>query len=131
MRWHRRRRPWPQVPAGPLPTTAPADVTRTKYRGWLPESILISIRLSYQRLCHVLGHPSPATPCGPAEAGHQREVDAWSACWNSAERHPDLCACMNDQVIFLASGSCALPMLDITTITVGQSDTLIASLGNV
>jgi hypothetical protein len=34
-------------------------------------------------------------------------------------------------VIFLAGSSCVLPTLNITTITVEQSDALIASLGNV
>jgi hypothetical protein len=46
-----------------------------------------------------------------------------------AERHPDLRACMTDQVIFLAGGSRVLPMSSITGMpTVEQSDALVAKL---
>ena len=45
-----------------------------------------------------------------------------------AERHPDLRACLNDQVVFLAGGSRALPMPNLSTVTVDQSDALVAQL---
>ncbi len=50
-----------------------------------------------------------------------------------AERHPDLRACMTDQVIFLAGGSRALPLRSITGaltggLTVEQSDAIVARL---
>jgi hypothetical protein len=44
------------------------------------------------------------------------------------ERHPDLCACLNDGVIFLAGGGRVLPMPDLQTITVEQADALAAQL---
>jgi hypothetical protein len=45
-----------------------------------------------------------------------------------AERHPDLCACLNDQVIFLNGGSRTLPMPDLNTVTVEQADAMVARL---
>lgn len=46
-----------------------------------------------------------------------------------AERHPDLRACLNDQVVFLAGGHRVLPMTGLTTsMTVEQSDVLVAQL---
>jgi len=45
-----------------------------------------------------------------------------------AQRHPDLCACLNDQVIFLAGGQRTLPMPNVGTLTVEQSDALVAQL---
>jgi hypothetical protein len=46
-----------------------------------------------------------------------------------AQRHPDLRACMSDQVVFLAGGSRVLPMKDINMqMTVEESDTLVAQL---
>ena len=45
-----------------------------------------------------------------------------------AERHPDLCACLNDQVIFLTGGSRTLPMPNLNSVTVEQADAMVASL---
>ena len=45
-----------------------------------------------------------------------------------AERHPDLCACLNDGVIFLAGGHRVLPVPDLQTVTVEQADALVAQL---
>lgn len=46
-----------------------------------------------------------------------------------AERHPDLRACLTDQVIFLAGGSRVLPMSSVTRgITLEQADALVAQL---
>jgi hypothetical protein len=46
-----------------------------------------------------------------------------------AERHPDLRACLTDQVVFLAGGSRVLPMAGlIGRLTVEQSDALVAQL---
>jgi hypothetical protein len=45
-----------------------------------------------------------------------------------AERHPDLCACLNDQVIFLTGGSRTLPMPNLMTVTVEQADAMVAQL---
>ena len=47
-----------------------------------------------------------------------------------AERHPDLRACLTDKVIFLAGGSRVLPMPNLATVTVEQSDALVAQLQN-
>jgi hypothetical protein len=48
-----------------------------------------------------------------------------------AEKHPDLRACLNDQVIFLAGGSRVLPMPNLgRTLTVEQADALVAQLRN-
>jgi hypothetical protein len=45
-----------------------------------------------------------------------------------AERHPDLCACLNDQVVFLTGGSRTAPMPNLMTVTVEQADALVATL---
>jgi hypothetical protein len=45
-----------------------------------------------------------------------------------AERHPDLCACLNDQVIFLTGGSRTLLMPNLNTVTVEQADAMVARL---
>jgi hypothetical protein len=45
-----------------------------------------------------------------------------------AGRHPDLRACLTDQVVFLAGGSRALPMPPLTALTVEQADALVARL---
>jgi hypothetical protein len=48
-----------------------------------------------------------------------------------AERHPDLRACLTDQVVFLAGGSRVLPMSSISRgITLEQADALVAQLRN-
>ncbi len=48
-----------------------------------------------------------------------------------AERHPDLRACLTDQVIFLAGGSRVLPMATVTGgLTLEQSDAVVAQLRN-
>lgn len=45
-----------------------------------------------------------------------------------AQRHPDLCACMTDDVIFLAGGSRVLPMPNLMAVTVEQADQMVAQL---
>jgi hypothetical protein len=46
-----------------------------------------------------------------------------------AQRHPDLRACLNDQVIFLAGGTRTLPLASAMQVrTVEQSDALVAQL---
>ena len=45
-----------------------------------------------------------------------------------AERHPDLRACMNDQVIFLAGGNRVLPFPNLMTLTIEQADAMVATL---
>jgi hypothetical protein len=45
-----------------------------------------------------------------------------------AQQHPDVRACMTDQVIFLAGGSRVLPMPNLGTLTAQQADTLVAQL---
>ena len=45
-----------------------------------------------------------------------------------AERHPDLRACMNDQVIFLAGGHRVLPIPNLMTLTIDQADAMVATL---
>jgi hypothetical protein len=47
-----------------------------------------------------------------------------------AERHPDLRACLTDQVIFLDGGSRTLPMPKLNMITVEQADAMVAQLRN-
>ena len=47
-----------------------------------------------------------------------------------AERHPDLRACLTDQVIFLAGGSRVLPMSSLSRgLTLEQADAMVAQLG--
>ncbi len=46
-----------------------------------------------------------------------------------AERHPDLRACLTDQVIFLAGGARTVPLASVTgMLTLEQSDSLVAEL---
>ena len=45
-----------------------------------------------------------------------------------ADKHPDVCACLNDGVIFLAGGQRALPMPNLAKLTVEQADDLVAAL---
>ena len=45
-----------------------------------------------------------------------------------AQRHPDLRACLTDQVIFLAGGTRVLPMGNIMQITPDQADAMVATL---
>jgi len=45
-----------------------------------------------------------------------------------AERYPDLRACLNDQVIFLAGGSRTVPMSSLTGFTLEQADAVVARL---
>ena len=62
----------------------------------------------------------------PAMAAKQEEMLRTQVA--IAERHPDLCACLNDQVVFLTGGSRALPQPNLTTVTVEQADALVARL---
>lgn len=45
-----------------------------------------------------------------------------------AQQHPDVRACMTDNVVFLAGGSRVLPMPNLGTLTAQQADTLVAQL---
>ena len=45
-----------------------------------------------------------------------------------AEQHPDIRACLNDHVIFLAGSSSVLPMPNIAALTTEQADGLVAQL---
>jgi len=45
-----------------------------------------------------------------------------------AEKHPDICACLNDQVVFLAGGSRVVPMPNLQTLTLAQADGIVAQL---
>jgi hypothetical protein len=45
-----------------------------------------------------------------------------------AQRHPDLCACLTDKVVFLAGGSRVAPLPNLGGVTVEQADQLVASL---
>jgi hypothetical protein len=45
-----------------------------------------------------------------------------------AERYPDLRACLNDRVIFLADGGRTLPMPNLASITLQQADAMVAQL---
>jgi hypothetical protein len=45
-----------------------------------------------------------------------------------AERHPDLHACLNDKVFFVAGGNRVLPMPSGRMLTLAESDTLVAQL---
>jgi hypothetical protein len=47
-----------------------------------------------------------------------------------AEQHPDLRACITDQVIFLAGGSQVEPLssVNLGTVTLAQADALVARL---
>ncbi len=45
-----------------------------------------------------------------------------------ADKYPDLRACLSDAVIFLAGGSRALPLPDLSALTMQQADDLVATL---
>ena len=46
-----------------------------------------------------------------------------------ADRHPDLRACLNDQVVFLVGGTRTMPLANAMSVrTVEQSDALVAQL---
>jgi hypothetical protein len=45
-----------------------------------------------------------------------------------AERHPDICACLDDNVVFLTGGRAVLPMPSLNTLTVEQADAMVATL---
>ena len=45
-----------------------------------------------------------------------------------AEKYPDLRACMDDRVVFLAGGSQTQPLPDLTRITVPEADAIVAAL---
>jgi len=45
-----------------------------------------------------------------------------------ADKHPDICACLDEQVIFLAGGQKTLPMPNLASLTVEQADELVAAL---
>ena len=63
----------------------------------------------------------------PAMAAKQQEILREQIA--IAERHPDLRACLNDNVIFLAGGSRVLPLPGIGPgLTVQQADALVAQL---
>jgi hypothetical protein len=71
------------------------------------------------------------------QAFNERVVPAMAARQNAmtgtyaeiAQRHPDLRACLNDHVIFLAGGSRVLPMPSLgPTLTVEQADALVNQL---
>jgi hypothetical protein len=63
----------------------------------------------------------------PAMAAKQQEIVREQIA--IAERHPDLRACMNDHVIFLAGGSRVLPLPSIGPgFTVQQADAMVAQL---
>lgn len=65
----------------------------------------------------------------PAMAAKQQSMQAMMQTQIAiAERHPDLCACLNDQVIFLTGGSRTLPMPNLMTVTVEQADAMVATL---
>jgi hypothetical protein len=63
---------------------------------------------------------------GPALAARQDTV--LQAQIEIAQRHPDLRACMTDQVIFLAGGARVAPLPNLATLTVPQADALVAQL---
>lgn len=65
----------------------------------------------------------------PAMAAKQQNMQAMMQTQIAiAERHPDLCACLNDQVIFLTGGNRTLPMPNLMTVTVDQADAMVAQL---
>lgn len=64
---------------------------------------------------------------GPAMAARQESMtrDRMAI----AERHPDLRACLNDQVVFVVGGTRTLPLGHAMAVrTVEQSDALVAQL---
>jgi hypothetical protein len=44
------------------------------------------------------------------------------------ERHPDLRACLRDQVIFLPGGTRTLPLTQLRPITLAEADAVVARL---
>jgi hypothetical protein len=67
----------------------------------------------------------------PAMAARQQGMQGMlQAQIEIAKRHPDLCACLNDQVIFLTGGTRTLPMPNLMTVTVDQADAMVETLRN-
>jgi hypothetical protein len=65
----------------------------------------------------------------PAMAARQQELLQTQIA--IAERHPDLHACLNDNVVFLAGGSRVQPMPNLAgPLTIEQADALVATLRN-
>jgi hypothetical protein len=65
----------------------------------------------------------------PAMAARQQDILQTQIA--IAERHPDLRACLTDNVIFLAGGSRVLPMPNLARpLTIDQADALVAQLRN-
>jgi hypothetical protein len=63
----------------------------------------------------------------PAMAARQEAMQSQRTA--IAQRHPDLCACLNDQVVFLVGGTRTLPLASAMQVrTIEQSDALVAQL---
>jgi hypothetical protein len=45
-----------------------------------------------------------------------------------AEKYPEICACVNDQVVFLAGGDAVVPMPNLQMLTMAQADGIVAQL---
>lgn len=45
-----------------------------------------------------------------------------------AEKYPEICACVNDSVVFLAGGNRVVPMPNLQTLTMAQADGIVAQL---
>ena len=72
---------------------------------------------------------------GPAMAARQEAMARQEGMLREqiaiAERHPDLRACLSDQLVFLAGGRRTLPMpRDLSGLTMAQADAIVAQLRN-
>jgi hypothetical protein len=45
-----------------------------------------------------------------------------------ADKYPEICACLTDQVVFLAGGSGTVPMPNLQTLTMAQADGIVSQL---
>jgi len=45
-----------------------------------------------------------------------------------AEKYPEICACTNDQVVFLTGGNRVVPMPNLQTLTMAQADGIVGQL---
>ena len=83
--------------------------------------------------CHGAGTDGSAVAAGCARAGVPGGAGPAARVPGErmviAERHPDLRACLPDQVVFLAGGTRVLPLATALAVrTVEQSDALVAQL---
>jgi len=115
----------PYDPYGPYSGASPVDQALNEAGQELGRAVLgaafkLAGRAMRARMEQKLGQRDPAI----AEQARARLREQIAI----AQRHPDLRACLDENVIFLAGGRQVLPMPDLNSITVNQADLLVEQL---